>query len=79
MSFLFTCLISRVVHFEVVLLLFTSSSVIGVERFDAWRGTPTTIMFENCTIFDGFQKELLATAESWNKLTTAVFVLYGGS
>ena len=35
-------------------------------------------MFDNCTIFDGFQKELLATAESWNKLTPAVFVLYGG-
>ena len=29
--------------------------------------------------FDGFQKKLLATAESWNKLTPTVFVLYGSS
>ena len=46
----------------------------GVERFIARRGTPTTTMSDNGTNFVGAQKELLACVESWNKLTPAVFV-----
>ena len=38
----------------------------GVERFIARRGTPTTIMSDNGTNFVGAQKELLACVESWN-------------
>ena len=79
MRFLFTYLDSRVVSFEVVPLLLTSSCVIVVERFNGRLGNTTTIMSDNGTIFNGFQKKLLATAGSWNKLTPTVFVLYGGS
>ena len=71
---MFTCLITRAVHIEVVLSFDTSSCVMGVERFIARRGTPTTIMSDNGTNFVGAQKELLACIESWNKLAPAVFV-----
>ena len=71
---MFTCLTTRAVHFEVVPSLDTSSCVMGVERFIARRGTPTTIMSDNGTNFIGAQKELLACVESWNKLAPADFV-----
>ena len=76
-GFLFTCLTTRAVHIEVVPSLDTSSCVMGVERFIARRGTPTTIMSDNGTNFVGAQKELLACVESWNKLAPAVFVQKG--
>ena len=75
--FLFTCLTTRAMHIEVVPSLDTSSCVMGVERFIARRGTPTTIMSDNGTNFVGAQKELLACIESWNKLAPAVFVQKG--
>ena len=70
-------LTTRAVHIEVVPSLDTSSCVMGVERFIARRGTPITIMSDNCTNFVGAQKELLACVESWNKLAPAVFVQKG--
>ena len=76
-GFLFTCLITRAVHIEVVPSLDTSSCELGVERFIARRGTPTTIMSDNGTNFVGAQKELLACVESWNKLPPSVFVQKG--
>ena len=76
-GFLFTCLTTRAVHIEVVPSLDTSSCVMGVERFIARRGTPTTIMSDNGTSFVGAQKELIACVESWNKLAPAVFVQKG--
>ena len=60
-------------HIEVVPSLDTSSCVMGVRRFVARRGTPTTIMSDNGTNFVGAQKERLACVESWNKLTPAIF------
>ena len=65
-GFLFTCLTTRAVHIEVVPSLDTSSCVIGVERFIARRGNPTTIMCDSSTN--------LACVDSWNKLAPAVFV-----
>ena len=76
-GFLFTCLTTRAVHIEVVPSLDTRSCVMGVERFIARRGTPTTIMSDNGTNFVGAQKELLACNESCNKLAPAVFVQKG--
>ena len=74
---MFTCLTTRAVHIEVVPSLITSSCVMGVERFFARRGTPTTIMSDNVTNIVGAQKELLACVESWNKLAPAVFIHKG--
>ncbi|XP_063722159.1 uncharacterized protein LOC134848573 [Symsagittifera roscoffensis] len=79
MGFLFTCLTTRAVHIEVVPSLDTSSSAMGVERFIARPGTPTTIKSDNGSIFVGAQKELLACVESWNQLAPAVFVQKGSS
>ena len=62
-GFMYTCLTTRAVHIEVVLSLDTSSCVMGVKRFFARRGTPTTIMSDNGTNFVGAQKELLACVE----------------
>ena len=76
-GFLFTCLTTRAVHIEVVPSLDTGSCVMGVERFIARRGIPTTIMRDNGTNFVGAQKELLACVESWDKLAPAVFVQKG--
>ena len=76
-GFLFTCLTTRAVHIEVVPLLDTSSCVMGVKRFIAFCGTPTTIMSDNGTNVVGAQKEPLACVESWNKLALAVFVQKG--
>ena len=42
-GFLFTCLTTRAVHLEIVPSLDTSSCVMGIERFIARRGTPSTI------------------------------------
>ena len=64
-------------HIEVVPSLETSSCVMGMERFIARRGTPTTIMSDNGTNFVGAQKVLLACVESWSKLAPAVFVQKG--
>ena len=64
-------------HIEVVPSLDTSSCVMGVERFIARRGTPTTIMSDSGTNFVGAQKVLLACVESWSKLAPAVFVQKG--
>ena len=66
-GFSFTCLTTRAVHIEVVHSLDTSSCFMGVERFIARRGTPTTIMSDNGTNFVGAQKELLVCVGSWNK------------
>ena len=60
-GFLFNCLTTRAVHIEVAPSLDTSSCVMGVERFIARRGTPTTIMSDNGRNFVGAQKE------NWNK------------
>ena len=42
-GFLFTCLTTRAVHFEVVPSMDTSSCVMGIERFCARRGIPSVI------------------------------------
>ena len=70
-------LTSRAIHIEVDPSLETSFCVMGVERFIARRGTPSTILSDNGTNFPGAQKELLV--ESWNKHAPAVLSRKGSS
>ena len=50
-GFIFTYLTTRAVHLEIVPSLDTSSCVMGIERFIARRGTPSTIWSDNGTNF----------------------------
>ena len=59
-GFLFICLITRAVHLRIVPSLDISSCVMGIERFIARRGTPSTIRSDNGTNIVGAEKELLA-------------------
>ena len=72
-GFLFTCLTTRAVHLEIVPSLDTSSCVMGIERFAARRGTPSTIWSDNGTNFVGAEKELLACIKSWNGMAPTIF------
>ena len=58
-GFLFTCLTTRAVHFEVVPSMDTSSCVMGIERFVARRGIPSVIWSDNGTNFVATEKEFL--------------------
>ena len=58
-GFLFTCLTTRAVHFEVVQSMDTSSCVMGNERNVSRRGIPTVIWSDNGTNFVATEKELL--------------------
>ena len=66
-GFLFTCLTTRAVHFEVVPSMDTSSCVMGIERFAARRGTPSVLWSENGTNFVASDKELLQNVRNWNQ------------
>ena len=66
-SFLFTCLTTRAVHFEVVPLMDSSSCVMGIERFAARRGTPSVLWSDNGTNFVASDKELLQNVRNWNQ------------
>ena len=76
-GFLFTCLTTRAVHLEIVPFLDTSSCVMGIERFIARRGTPSTIWSNNGTNFVGAEKELLACIKSWNGIAPTIFAHKG--
>ena len=66
LCFLFTCMTTRAVHFEIVSSMDTSSCVMGIERIIARRGTPSVIWSDNGTNFVGAEKELLNCIQSWN-------------
>ena len=66
-GFLFTCLTTRAVHFEVVPSMDTSSCVMGIERFAARRGTPSVLWSDNGTNFVASDKELLQNVRNWNQ------------
>ena len=73
MGFLFTCLTTRAVHFEIVPSLDTSSCVMDLERFIARRGTPSKIWSNNGMNFVGAEKELLACIKSWKGMAPTIF------
>ena len=64
-GFLFTCLTTRAVHFEVVSSMDTSSCVMGIERFVSRRGIPAVIWSDNGTNFVATEKEL-QNVLNWN-------------
>ena len=66
-GFLFTCLTTRAVHFEVVPSMDTSSCVMGIERFAARRGVPSVLWSDNGTNFIASEKELLQNVSAWNQ------------
>ena len=66
-GFLFTYLTTRVVPFQVVPSMDTSSCVMGIERFSARRGTPSVIWSDNGTKFVASEKELMYNINSWNQ------------
>ena len=66
-GFLFTCLTTRAVHFEVVPTMDTSSCVMGIERFVSRRGVPSVIWSDNGTNFVASEKELLQNILRWNQ------------
>ena len=66
-GFLFTCLSTRAVHFEVVPSMDTNSCVMGIERFAARRGVPFVLWSDNRTNFIASEKELLQNVSAWNQ------------
>ena len=68
-GFLFTCLTTRAVHFEVVPSMDTSSCLMGIERFAARRGVPSVLWSDNGTNFIASEKELLQNITAWNQKT----------
>ena len=70
-GFLFTCLTTRAVHFEVVPSMDTSSCVMGIERFCARRGIPSVIWSDNGTNFVASEKDLLSNINNWNQHTVS--------
>ena len=77
MGIFFTCLTTRAVHLEIVPSLDTSSCVMGIERFIARRGTPSTLWSDNGTNFVGAEKELLACIKSWKGMAPTIFAHKG--
>ena len=63
-GFLFTCLTTRAVHFEVVPSMDTSSCVMGIERFAARRGTPSVLWSDNGTNLFQVTKNCCRTSET---------------
>lgn len=55
---LFTCLVTRAVHLEVVNSLSTDAALMCLRRFIARRGTPTEVWSDNDTAFVGSNNQL---------------------
>ena len=62
---LFTCLVTRAVHIEVVNGLDTDACMMAITRFMARRGKPRTIISDNGTNFAGAARELKKYAQLW--------------
>ena len=64
---IFTCLVSRAVHFEIAYSL-TTDSFLGVfSRFIARRGRPTVVFSDNGTNLTSAEKELRRLIDSFNQ------------
>ncbi|KAJ8706684.1 hypothetical protein PYW07_012762 [Mythimna separata] len=64
---LFTCLVTRAVHLELVASLSTDSAIMAIRRMAARRGWPQVMHSDNGTNFRGADTELRAAYEEWAK------------
>jgi len=63
---LFTCLVIRAVHIEVVCSLDTDSFLNALQRFISRRGKPILIRSDNATNFKSGDRELRQAVQNWN-------------
>lgn len=64
---LFTCLVTRAVHLELVSSLSTDSALMAIRRMAARRGWPRVMYSDNGTNFRGADAELRAAYKEWTK------------
>ena len=64
---LFTCLVTRAVHIEVLHSMDTDSFIDALSRFINRRGRPEVIRSDNGTNFRGSQRELSEELMKWNE------------
>ena len=71
---LFTCLVTRAVHIEVVHSLDTDSFINAVRRLINLRGSPSTIYSDNGTNFHAGERELRESLRDWNQQSIQKFL-----
>ena len=64
---IFTCLVVRAIHIEVLHSMDTSSLIDAIHRFIARRGAPKTVCSDNGTNFVGAERELRESLEQWDQ------------
>ncbi|XP_033627235.1 uncharacterized protein LOC117290093 [Asterias rubens] len=64
---IFTCLVVRAVHIEVLHSLEADSFINGLQRFMCRRGQPEEMRSDNGSNFVGAERELRESMENWNK------------
>ncbi|KAJ0177854.1 hypothetical protein K1T71_006727 [Dendrolimus kikuchii] len=62
---LFTCLVTRAVHIELIASLSTDSAIMAIRRMGARRGWPKTMWSDNGTNFHGADAELRTAHARW--------------
>ena len=77
-DFLFTCLMTRAIHIELVPSMDTSSCVMAIESFISRRGTPSKVWSDNGTNVVGAGKELLLCIKNW-KAEAALSLIHKGN
>ena len=75
---IFTCLVLRAVHIEVIHSLETDSFINALQRFIARRGQPELIRSDNGTNFVGAERELREGINRWNKQKIEEYLLQKG-
>ncbi|KAJ0176915.1 hypothetical protein K1T71_007287 [Dendrolimus kikuchii] len=64
---LFTCMVTRAIHMELIASLSTDSAIMALRRMGARRGWPQVIWSDNATNFHGADTELLTAYARWKE------------